>query len=544
MANNIKFTEYTQRELKIINLLFSPYLFYENLNSKTRRCICTACGQEYEVTYDNYDIFTACHNDEVICEKCKRTVKAKNKGKAKTCKNLYEEQRVVVIHRINANKIEILADAAYKSYYGGIHNPEVNFYKSSRYILQPGKARHFDWHWYGKYWKERKKFSEPFYLKNNGGCFWVEPDNSYTIIGMEKLDNTFLKYQLLDEYENEYIRRNPRRRIINFKEVSYLCHFAERPQIEILQKSGYFEIVRNLVELNNKSYPYVNWSADSFAGFFKMTKQQLKDFRKIGGDYDLLKLFWVMKKHFKSKKPLLDAVNIRCEIKGAIISSEADLLRDAISNIKEHKLSIIDTVRYLIKQQEKNGYFDTVRREYFDYYRMAKDLNYDFSVHNVLYPPDLKHAHDLANETHIVWLEEKKAKEEAERDKKAQRMLLKKDKQYCFTDGKYLITVPHSTKEILEEGRRQQHCVGGYAGRHMEGRLTICFLRKVSEPRKPFYTIEMHGKSLSQVQGFNNRTPLTPQAKIFFDKWLRWVLSGSKRDTEGNPIFEKATKKI
>ncbi len=543
MANNIKFTEYTQRELKIINLLFSPYLFYEDLNSKTRRCICTACGQEYEVTSNSYDIFTACHNDEVICERCKRTVKAKSKGKAKSCKNLYEEHRVVVIHRIDANKIEILADVAYKRYYNGIYNPQVDFYKSSRYILQPGKARHFDWLWYHKEWFERKKIGEPFYIKNNGGCFWYEPDNSYNIIGMEKLNNTFLKYQLLDEYEDEQIQRNRHRRIINFKEVSYLCHFAEHPQIEVLQKLGYYEIVRNLVELNNKSYPYVNWNADTLTGFFKMTKQELKEFRKINGDYNLLKLFWVMKKHFKSKKPLQDAVKIRSEIKGAIISSEADFLREAISDIKRNKLSIIETVRYLIKQQEKKGDFDTVRREYFDYYRMANDLNYDFTIHNVLYPPNLKRAHDLANETHIVWLEEKKAKEEAERDKKAQKMLRKKDIQYYFTDGKYLITVPHSTKEILEEGRRQQHCVGGYAGRHIEGKLTICFLRKVKEPQKPFYTIEMHGKSLTQVQGFNNRTPLTPQAKVFFDKWLKWVSLGSKRDSDGNPILEKLIQK-
>ena len=118
-------------------------------------------------------------------------------------------------------------------------------------------------------------------------------------------------------------------------------------------------------------------------------------------------------------------------------------------------------------------------------------------------------------------------------------MLNKKDKQYCFSDGKFQVIVPHRVAEIIEEGKRQQHCVGGYAGRHMEGKLTICFLRLSAEPDKSLYTIEMHNKTLQQVQGHHNNTPLTPEAKAFFDIWLKWVKAGSKRDKNGVPVINK-----
>ena len=538
MSNIPKFREYTKKELEAINELFTPYLFYKDTDHKHRHCICTCCRQEYDVTSDNYELFTARHNEKAVCAKCGNTVTAKSIGKAKTCKNLREEQRVVTIYRVDEKTVHIKADEFVKSYFGSVHNPEPKVYNSSRYILKPRNIKQFIYsYYYG--WAKRENFGEPFYIKNNGG-FWSTsfPDNSYTIFGLSKLENTFLKYNMLNEYERHYCQHHRQRSPVYIKYITYLCQFAMYPQIEMLQKLGYYDIVFNLVELKNKSYPYVNWGAENVTDFFKLTKQEFKKFRQNDGDLKLLKMIWVMKKHFKSKTPIRSALEMTEAIQGGYIQAKAEVLRYAISDIKKEKLPIIETVKYLIKKQNQKKDFTNVKQEYFDYYRMGKDLKYDFANHNVLYPKALTRAHDLANETHTIWLEEQEAKREAERDKKTQSMLKKKDKQYFFTDGKYIVTVPHSTKEILEEGRVQKHCVGGYAGRHMEGRLTILFLRLCSEPEKALYTIEMHNKSLTQVQGYNNRTPLTPEAKLFFESWLKWVKDGSKRDEKGNPITQ------
>ena len=522
-----KFRDYTERELKIINGYFTPYLFYENISHKDRRCICSYCGHEYTVTPNDYEIFTARHNEWVTCKKCRQKVQAKSKGKVKSGQNLWESHRVVTIYRVNENEVRIIADEAVKSYLW-CHNPNIKFYHSSRYIIKPGEVSHYRCSYYET--SEQKSFGEPFRPKNNGVWYCVKPDNSYKIIGLERLGSTFLKYNML----NEYLQYK-----CSDKAVSYLCQFAMHPQMELLQKLGYYDIVRNLVELKNKSYPYVNWGAESLDKFLKLSKAELKEFRQINGDLKLLKMVYLMKRYYKAKNPIQKALEIESQIEGYYIGAKADDVKESLSQAKRYDIPGPEVVNYIIKKQTSKKRFCDTKQEYFDYVRMGKDLGYDFKEHNVVFPKDLTKSHDLANETHIVWLEEKKAKEEAERDKAAQKGLKKKDRQYCFTDGKFLITVPHSTKEILEEGRKQKHCVGGYAGRHMEGKLTICFLRTAEKPDEPLYTIEMHDKKLTQVQGYGNRTPLTTAAKLFFDKWLDWVNLGSKRDKNGNPILVK-----
>lgn len=57
----------------------------------------------------------------------------------------------------------------------------------------------------------------------------------------------------------------------------------------------------------------------------------------------------------------------------------------------------------------------------------------------------------------------------------------------------------------------------------MNGALAILFLRDKSAINKPLYTIEMNGIKCRQIQGHGNNTPLTPKARDFYNKWLKWV---------------------
>lgn len=60
-------------------------------------------------------------------------------------------------------------------------------------------------------------------------------------------------------------------------------------------------------------------------------------------------------------------------------------------------------------------------------------------------------------------------------------------------------------KEIEDEGRILSHCVGGYAERHAMGKLSIMFLRKASEPNKPYYTVEVSKYGgIVQCRGYRN----------------------------------------
>ena len=424
-------------------------------------------------------------------------------------------------------------------------NPEIRYEHISEYEFRPGAVKQYKFY-YSYYLGTTSKnlceqAKEPFNRKCDWWYYSTPPDNNYTIIGLEKFRDSFLKYHMLEEFSEWYTKQHFRRIHIDIKVMSYLCRFCEYPQMEMLQKLGYYDVVENLVEINNKSFPYVNWKAKDIASFFRLSKQEFKIFHKEKLNLDFLRCKKLIEKYF-GKYTITKMIEMYKKIESKKIY---DTLSDGIIMLKDAGIPINEGVKYIVKQygllKEKSlrGLFVEMR----DYYRMGREIGYDFTNHNVAYPKNLIAAHDTAAELHRAILREKRQKELEEKERAAAKTLKKYDKLYEFKDDNFLIIVPHTIEEIIEEGKRQSHCVGGYAARHMEGVLTICFLRAADEPDKSLYTIEMHGKNLTQVQGYRNSTPLTPEAKIFFDKWLKWVKAGSHRNKQGEPIIKKSVMK-
>ena len=93
-----------------------------------------------------------------------------------------------------------------------------------------------------------------------------------------------------------------------------------------------------------------------------------------------------------------------------------------------------------------------------------------------------------------------------------------------------MIVQPKQLSDIAYEGKALSHCVGGYAERHAKGALSIMFIRKKSEPDKPYYTMEVSADGkIVQVRGKRNIAPgedvdalikdyKTHLEKIFSDK--------------------------
>ena len=108
--------------------------------------------------------------------------------------------------------------------------------------------------------------------------------------------------------------------------------------------------------------------------------------------------------------------------------------------------------------------------------------------------------------------------------------------------GDLCIKFPMSAAAIRLEGQRLNHCVGGYAKRHLEGVLTILFLRKMDMPNTPYVTIEMQGNQLRQIHGLcNDIGRVSPRIKHkgFLDTWMRWLREGSPRNEDGSPQLPK-----
>lgn len=79
-----------------------------------------------------------------------------------------------------------------------------------------------------------------------------------------------------------------------------------------------------------------------------------------------------------------------------------------------------------------------------------------------------------------------------------------------------------SADEIIREGEEQNNCVAGYADRHADGKTIIMVLRRCSEPRKPWHTVEIDPATLKcrQCYAAHNRTR-TPDAAEFMNLYLK-----------------------
>lgn len=139
----------------------------------------------------------------------------------------------------------------------------------------------------------------------------------------------------------------------------------------------------------------------------------------------------------------------------------------------------------------------------------------------------------MYNEQLRHWRErcEEQNRKELEKRAKLNKVKIEFRKTLEFEDKDYLIRLPVDKNEIVKEGMELHHCVGGYAERHETGDTTIMFLRKKSEPDKPFYTIEVEigvvdgkvdGLRIRQAHGFGNKwLGNDPEAIPTVVRWLR-----------------------
>lgn len=150
---------------------------------------------------------------------------------------------------------------------------------------------------------------------------------------------------------------------------------------------------------------------------------------------------------------------------------------------------------------------------------------------------ELQRLHDLyTNLMNEQWrrreaLYAEEARKQEERIQKENKPKLTFRDQLNYDDENYLIRLPKDEDEICNEGMTLHHCVGNYAHDHSIGSTTIMFLRKKSEPDKPFYTIEVDigvvdgkvaGLRIRQIHGFGNRwLGNDPEAIPTVVRWLR-----------------------
>lgn len=99
---------------------------------------------------------------------------------------------------------------------------------------------------------------------------------------------------------------------------------------------------------------------------------------------------------------------------------------------------------------------------------------------------------------------------------------LDKIKDLEFENENYKIVIPKDCEDLINEGAALHHCVASYIRRIIDDLTNIVFLRKKSEPTKPFFTVEISNyKTIEQIHGFGNCNVEDEDLKLFIDAWTK-----------------------
>ena len=237
-----------------------------------------------------------------------------------------------------------------------------------------------------------------------------------------------------------------------------------------------------------------------------------------------------MQKNNSGKKVLevlQDAFKDNCGLNDSEIFELAEngILVSELKAISE-KNKLIKMFHYL---QNVKGY-NSLRsnyQHYYDYVTMATSMNYNFDNGTVRYPKDLKAAHDKATSEFYEEETDKKKQKAMRENQKIKLWAEELETRYGFENKEYLIVPPKNAGEIIEEGRRLHHCVGGdnYLRNHNNGFAFILFMRKKDAPMEPYYTLEIDPKDnrIKQYYGKNDKKPDKKAVDDFLKVWKQVV---------------------
>lgn len=334
----------------------------------------------------------------------------------------------------------------------------------------------------------------------------------------EALSGTAMQYADLEGYlEESGHNRNP---------IYFLEYHAKYPVIEFLWKAGYRNIVHNRIfGMSKENRNAIRWEQKKLRACFKFPLRILK----------------LMPPEEWSLNDIQRVNDLWERYGGKITDTEIRLVLESKVDIQLWSratayASVGRILKYIQKQTEKrkgenpdrrNVSKDESARIYRDYLQECEQLHLDLHDKEILFPKDLTAAHNRTMEQ--VKFERNKADQE-----KFQKAVEKLEK-FAWSEGEFFIRPAREQMELMAEGKALHHCVGGYIKRMAEGETAIFFLRKVSEPDKPFYTLELQKKRVIQCRTEHNASyDRTPDVKSFVDMWMEKVVKsgGNKKAKE------------
>ena len=482
-------------------------------NRNVTDCYCTACRTRYEDTIRKPNEYK--HKEVGTCANCGETVvyRQMNRGRG-----TYYFTRNFAVFEGAGDRMRIACiKVAQKFNDPDDLQPELHWYTITKYELQPGKAMQYwrTWDGNGYSWRTKKtKAIEPNFAQ--GGFFYR--DGEYTLINENCIDNSFLRYLWRGEEHPDTMY------------ITWLCRYAEHQQLEYLVHGELFGLAQKIVSQGVGKDVRVNWHSNDLKKMLKLSKAEINYHKQYGGTKHSLYIRF-RRNFFKGRN---DLETIRY----------FDEFHSSISYIKECAeltgLSHKKIMDYALRKQNAQGthYFMTL---YKDYLHQCRKLDYDMNSTAVTMPKDMFEAHDRTAALITALADAKLNKIMYVTDQS------RHDLEVVDMELGLKLVLPTYAHDIVTEGAKLNHCVGGYADRHAIGKTTIMFLRRISDPKTPYYTVEIaNDLHIVQCHGYANER-YNPKAAIIEEFERRYTeyleMLKIKRQKEAEKAKRKSKKK-
>lgn len=332
------------------------------------------------------------------------------------------------------------------------------------------------------------------------------------------LQGTAMQYADIDDYlAAERHNKNP---------IYFLEYHARYPVIEFLWKAGYRNIVHNRIfGMDRENRNAILWERKKLKECFKFPLRILKlmppeewslnDIQRVN---DLWEKYGGKVTDTEIRLVLQSKVDIQLWSRATTYANAGRILKYIKNQTDKRKEKNPD--KRSISQND-------TAQAYRDYLQECEQLHLDLHDKEILFPKDLTAAHNRTMEQ--VKFEKNKADQE-----KFQKAVEKLEK-FAWGEGEFFIRPAREQMELTAEGKALHHCVGGYIRDMAEEKTAIFFLRKVSEPDKPFYTLELQKKRVIQCRTEHNASyDRNPDVKNFVDMWMEKVVKkgGKKKAKE------------
>lgn len=444
------------------------YFFYEyarNLTSAQGRC--THCGHDVRIEKPRY-------NQERICPHCKTTLICKT---VKRSGHIRDRGAAYILQRAG-DQILMRYFRLYQTYANGklIYH---NVYEDLRIFVSDSEILFYDWGNFKQTGKTR--WRECTTYRNIDYCAAIYTGNLKRV-----LHGTPWQYSMFDEY--------CRRTDAIGLPWRYLFRYLEYPQMEYLMKLGLYQITEDLVDNNGRHCNQAGTTPEEFLG---VSAAGLKLLQATNASNDMLRTLQNIEK-----------IGFKIRTKEDFIQFCSDFpsryTQSAVFSIG--KYTTLEKIRNYLQKQAGDKINNVSVWD--DYLHLCETLDYDLTNPFILFPKNLKQAHDRETKRLNIKRELERRQHLSQLSKKCKGYLKELQECYGWEDDTYLIQAPKNLQAIVKEGHDLHHCVGGYAEQVAQGKKIILFLREKDNPAKPFHTIELHNNEIVQCYGkFNQRSP-------------------------------------